>query len=44
LAEDAANGSASTRQQVDAFVADLMPLIRQLQASGIRMVWALAAS
>ena len=44
LAEDAAKGSASTRQQVDAFAANLMRLIRQLQASGIRTVRALAAS
>jgi DNA invertase Pin-like site-specific DNA recombinase len=43
LAEAAAKGSAATRQQADAFAANLMPLIRQLQASGIRTVRALAA-
>jgi DNA invertase Pin-like site-specific DNA recombinase len=34
LAEAAAKGSAATRQQADAFAANLMPLIRQPQASG----------
>ena len=36
LAEVAASGGATTRQQADAFAANLMPLIRQLQASGRR--------
>jgi DNA invertase Pin-like site-specific DNA recombinase len=43
LAEAAAKGSAATRQQADAFAANLLPLIRQMQASGIRTVRALAA-
>ena len=43
LAEAAARGGATTRQQADAFAANLMPLIGQLQASGIRTVRALAA-
>ena len=43
LAEAAAKGSVMTRQQADAFAANLMPLIRQLQASGTRTVRALAA-
>jgi DNA invertase Pin-like site-specific DNA recombinase len=43
LAEAAAKGSAATREQANVFAANLMPLIRQLQASGIRTVRALAA-
>jgi DNA invertase Pin-like site-specific DNA recombinase len=43
LAEAAAKGSAATRQQAEAFAANLIPLIRQLQASGIKTVRALAS-
>jgi hypothetical protein len=42
LAEAAAKGTAAIRQQADTFAANLLPLIRQLQASGIRTVRALA--
>jgi len=43
VAEAAAKGPAMTRQQADAFAANLLTLIRQLQASGTRTVRALAA-
>jgi len=43
VAEATAKGSAMTRQQADAFAANLMALIRQLQPSGTRTVRALAA-
>ena len=43
LAEATAKGSAATRQQADMFADSLLPLIRQLQASGVRTVRALAA-
>jgi DNA invertase Pin-like site-specific DNA recombinase len=43
LAEAAAKGSAIMRHQADAFAANLLPLIRQLQASGIKTVRALAS-
>jgi DNA invertase Pin-like site-specific DNA recombinase len=43
LAEAAAKGSAATRQQAEAFAANLIPLIRQLQASGIKTMRALAS-
>ena len=43
LTEAATKGSDAMRQQADAFAANLMPQIRQLQASGIKTVPALAA-
>ena len=43
LTEAATKGSDAMRQQADAFAANLMPLIRQLRASGIKTVPALAA-
>jgi len=42
LAEAGVKGGDTTRQQADAFAANLMPLIRQLQASGTRTVRAIA--
>ena len=42
LAEASAKGSAATKAQADQFAANLMPLLRQLQASGIKTVRALA--
>ena len=43
LAEPAAKGSATTRQLTDAFAANLMLLIRQLQGVRHKTVRALAA-
>jgi DNA invertase Pin-like site-specific DNA recombinase len=42
LAEVAAKGTEATRRQADVFAANLMPLIRQLRASGITTIRALA--
>jgi hypothetical protein len=42
LADVAAKGTEATRRQADMFAANLMPLIRQLRASGITTIRALA--
>jgi DNA invertase Pin-like site-specific DNA recombinase len=43
LVEAAAKGATATREQADLFATNMLPLIRQLQASGTRTVRALAA-
>lgn len=42
LADVAAKGTAATKAQADSFAANLLPLIRQLQASGITTIRAIA--